>query len=120
MRIVKRKHSETRQAIQVQNFFKTANFVAAEVQIVELNELVEACFDRVDLIASKPELLELRQPFQVVYSLNTRKFQAKISNFNLDLVLAQPKHFQLAEVLKPVDLGDGVVVNIQLFERSAV
>lgn len=94
------------QPVEVEHFFEAADFVAADVEVVEGDQVVQTGLDGVDLVACDPELLQVDQAVQVLDGFH--------------FIVAEPESFQVGQVVQALDVFDVIMGEVELLERDAL
>jgi hypothetical protein len=66
VRIVEGEDFQVGEPVQIEYLLETADLITCNVQVSEINESVQACLDGIDLVASDPQLLQTREPIQIL------------------------------------------------------
>lgn len=106
VRVIERKHLQVGETIQVQHFFKTADLIATDVQVIQRHQVVEARLDGLNLIAGNPELFQVDETVKVLDIL--------------DFVIANPESFKAGQIVEPLNVFDAVVREVELFEGKTL
>lgn len=65
MRVVEGQNFEVRQAVKVEHFFEATDFVAADVEVCQGDQIVQTSLDGIYLIASNPQLFQASKVIQI-------------------------------------------------------
>ena len=103
--IIERQNFQVRQAVEVEDLFKAANFVTTDIEVNQADQIIKTGLDGVDLIASNPQLFQIDKGVEV--------FDA------LYFVITNPKGLNIGEVVEPLDIADVVMGQVKLLNIGA-